>query len=54
MNARSRNYSNDLTSKYEYNDIFENVLPVIISVKSAPWLKERWYEEPVVAPTYDI
>ena len=40
--------------KYANNDLFVNVVSRIKSVKSALWLKEGLYEEPSLAPTYDI
>ena len=40
--------------KYANNDQFVNVFFRIKSVESALWLKEGGYEEPSVAPRYDI
>ena len=40
--------------KYANNYLFVKVVFRIKSVNSALWLREEGYEEPSVAPTYDI
>ena len=39
---------------YANNDLFVNVVSRIKSFNPELWLEEGGYEEPVVAPTYDI